>query len=531
MGLSVFQTSTLGMKSQAHALNNIGNNIANVSTGGYKRTDTRFTTMLSNNLRTGPGSSSTVLYSNQDRALGGVKPKNYQTLDQQGILRATERSLDVAITGDGFFQISPTVTAGSEVFFTRDGGFQVNVAGAQVAVTADDNTTINVSQGYLTDKNGYFLLGVAPELDGTFSSTATLQSLRVDQYAFANDFSATTVAELNLNLPAQKQFTEANENFSLAVVDSNGMNRALTATFVKTNTANQWQMVFSGDNLTTATPSPGSAFSLSAGTGTGQLLSINTSSRQISVVSETNTSSTVPEAFMGMAIGDSITLAGTGNDATYTISAISSDYSTVTVDSTPALTVTETVAAASTASSAKVVANTLTFDANGQVTSPTSLTTNLTWSDGATNSVAFDLTEMTQLAGDFTPISYSHNGLATADMTSLTFDEVGHVIGFFSDGSSRTIYKIPLASFANVNGLEAANGNIFKETSDSGAPNSVFVDTTGIATFSPNTLELSNVELATQFTQMIQVQQAYNSSATVFKTADEMTLVARDLKA
>jgi len=48
---------------------------------------------------------------------------------------------------------------------------------------------------------------------------------------------------------------------------------------------------------------------------------------------------------------------------------------------------------------------------------------------------------------------------------------------------------------------------------------------------SPNTLELSNVDLATQFTQMIQVQQAYNSSATVFKTADEMLLVARDLKA
>ncbi len=56
MGLSIFQTSTLGMMSQAHGLNNIGNNIANVSTGGYKRTDTRFTTMLSNNLRTGPGS-------------------------------------------------------------------------------------------------------------------------------------------------------------------------------------------------------------------------------------------------------------------------------------------------------------------------------------------------------------------------------------------------------------------------------------------------------------------------------------------
>ena len=58
----------------------------------------------------------------------------------------------------------------------------------------------------------------------------------------------------------------------------------------------------------------------------------------------------------------------------------------------------------------------------------------------------------------------------------------------------------------------------------------MFADTSGIAILSPNTIELSNVELASQFTQMIQVQQAYNSSATVFKTVDEMIIVARDLK-
>ncbi len=532
MGLSIFQTSTLGMMSQAHGLNNIGNNIANVSTGGYKRTDTRFTTMLSNNLRTGPGSGTTN-FASQDRGLGGVQPNDYQTLDQQGLLTATERSLDVAIAGDGFFQISPTVTAGSEVFFTRDGGFQVNVAGSTLPVTADDGSTINISQGYLTDKNGYFLLGVAPASDGTFTSASTLQTLRVDQYAFTDSFSSTTVADFNVNLPAQKQFTEANETIGLTVVDSNGLTRALTATFIKSETTNEWQLMFTGDNLTTSTPSPGSAFSLSAGTGTGTILSIDPSARSITATSELIPAANTPGAFLGLSVGDSITLGSTPtNDGTYTISAISSDYTTITVNTaTPLPGSAETVTAASTASSTRVVGSPLIFDANGQLTSPTTVTASLLWSDGATNSVAFDISNMSQLYGDFTPISFTQNGLASSDMVSVTFDSAGHVIGQFSDGSSRKIYKVPVATFTNINGLEATNGNVYKESPSSGAASSVFVDTSGIASMSPNTLELSNVDLATQFTQMIQVQQAYNSSATVFKTADEMLLVARDLKA
>ncbi|MBL4690792.1 MAG: hypothetical protein JKY68_04930, partial [Rhodospirillales bacterium] len=80
------------------------------------------------------------------------------------------------------------------------------------------------------------------------------------------------------------------------------------------------------------------------------------------------------------------------------------------------------------------------------------------------------------------------------------------------------------------NGLEAKSGNVYAESPLSGTRRSLFVDTSGIASLSPNTLELSNVDLTIQFTQMIQVQQAYNSSATVFKTVDELLVTARDLK-
>ena len=265
MGLSLFQTSTLGMMAQAHALNTIGSNIANISTGGYKRIDTRFATMLSSNIRTGAGSDGQISFANEERGMGGVKPKDYQTLDQQGLLTATERSLDLAIAGDGFFQVSPTLTTGSQIFFTRDGGFDVNVAGASVSVTADDGSTINVRQGYLADKNGYFLLGISPATDGTFSPTGALAPMRVDQYAFTNSFSATTTITLNVNLPSQTAFTDKAETISLTVVDSNGKTRAVTATFVKTPAVNQWQMLFSADNLTSVTQAPGAAFTVTTG--------------------------------------------------------------------------------------------------------------------------------------------------------------------------------------------------------------------------------------------------------------------------
>ncbi len=539
MGLSLFQTSTSGMMSQAHALNTIGSNIANVSTGGYKRIDTRFATMVSGNIRTGAGANSQISFANEELGMGGVRPKDFQTLDQQGLLKSTERSMDLAIAGDGFFQVSPTLVVSNEIFFTRDGGFDVNVAGAPVTAIADDGNTINVSQGFLADKNGYFLLGISPATDGTFSSTGALTPLRVDQFAFTNNFSATTTINLNVNLPAQTAFTGQNENISLTVVDSNGKTRAITATFIKTPVANQWQMLFSADDLAAVpglTISPGAPFSLATGTGSG-FLELDPASRSIKIQSELIPTAGVPGSFIGLRAGDDITIAGAAagpptNNGLYTIGSVSDDFTTITVTAgTPLLGGPETVTAPGpVVSSTRSVGDPLIFDANGQLSSPTSVTPSLTWTDGATNSFVMDISAMTQLKGDFTPINISQNGLSSSDMTSISFDSKGHVIGQFADGSSRKIYKIPLAVFSNVNGLEPQNGNTYAESPLSGTRRSVFVDTTGIAILSPNTLELSNVELASQFTQMIQVQQAYNSSATVFKTVDEMIIVARDLK-
>ena len=74
------------------------------------------------------------------------------------------------------------------------------------------------------------------------------------------------------------------------------------------------------------------------------------------------------------------------------------------------------------------------------------------------------------------------------------------------------------------------NGNVFAPTEDSGTARTVVMGSGGVASLIINARELSNVDIADEFTRMIMTQTAYNSSAQVFRTVDEMVTVARDLK-
>ena len=188
---------------------------------------------------------------------------------------------------------------------------------------------------------------------------------------------------------------------------------------------------------------------------------------------------------------------------------------------------TTTANVTSTTTSAPV---TMTFDPRGTITTPTEISLDLTFPGGGTSSVALDVSGITQFAGDFLPLLYTNNGFGGTDLTRVTFDSEGQIIGVFNNATSHPIYKIPLAQFANPNALEMKNGNVFAASGESGVAKVVVAGTGGFATFLPNSRELSNVNMADEFTRMIVTQTAYNSSASVFRTVDEMTETARDLK-
>ncbi len=230
---SNFSVPTLGMMAQSTALSNIGNNIANATTGGFKRTDTNFSTLLSSSL-------------DKQSDLSGIAPKNLNRITQSGNIVASDRDLDVAINGRGFFILNSKVDGSGQEYYGRDGSFDI-AAVNDITVAGIGGTNITTKDGYLVDKNGYFLQGWTPDpTTGLFNSTA-LSSLRVDDYAFASTSRPTTNAYLNLNLPSTdkpglsevREFTlsgtiEANDIFSITV-EGTTVNYTVAATDTSLN--------------------------------------------------------------------------------------------------------------------------------------------------------------------------------------------------------------------------------------------------------------------------------------------------------
>ncbi len=660
MGYNLFQPATLGMKTQAHALTTIGNNVANVNTGGYKRTDTRFETMISQTL------------SNQTD-LGGIKPKDFQRIDNQGFLSASARDLDLAISGDGFFYVSPTITVSDEILFTRNGSFEVGLADAQTStVTREDGTSMTVNNGYLMDRNGYFVLGEAVNAtDGTFS-TGSMEPIRIDEWAYINTHTPTSTASIGLNLPTTNEKISDhldtvlsalsgtnNDNlltYDIEIIDSNGAKKSTQLNF--TNQSNNvWQVSATTDRNSspqadtinfggtaeandtyavtvniggTATTvnytstgtegglsgirdaivtainadatiaasvtaaagknngeialtanAAGTSFTTSASATDGSIAQKDTISiagtveagdvYEFTLACYDGTTQTISYTVTGAegslsAIRDNIVAAfGANGPANATVTAAagaaageltlnartagkaftataSTPTTGTTVDNTATVANTTANVTGTADNTATVSANTshqtslvqtLNFDGNGRVTgtAPVTMNFSLTFADAATATFALNVDNMTQFGSGFLAENYSHNGLASAHMRSVNFDDTGRVIGSFTDGTTRAIYKLPLAIFQNPNQLEMLNGMVFKETSNSGSPEEIFADTSQRATFVPLAFEISNVDLTTEFTRMIMVQKAYNSSATVFRTVDEMVQTGRDLKA
>lgn len=129
---------------------------------------------------------------------------------------------------------------------------------------------------------------------------------------------------------------------------------------------------------------------------------------------------------------------------------------------------------------------------------------------------------MTFLDGPYTPKRLEQNGLPFGTYSGVSIDKDGIVTAFFDNGSRKKIYKLPLATFNNSNGLQARTGNAFAQTAESGEYLLLQANTAGAGKVSSNSLEASNVDLAEEFTSMIITQRAYSANARIITTSDEM---------
>jgi flagellar hook protein FlgE len=114
------------------------------------------------------------------------------------------------------------------------------------------------------------------------------------------------------------------------------------------------------------------------------------------------------------------------------------------------------------------------------------------------------------------------DGSAFGSVTGVTIAKDGTVTAQFSNGLSQAVYKVPIATFTNPDGLGQVNGNAYIATKDSGAANVNLANSGAAGGIASQSLEASTVDLATEFTNLITTQRAYSASARIVTTADQM---------
>lgn len=131
-------------------------------------------------------------------------------------------------------------------------------------------------------------------------------------------------------------------------------------------------------------------------------------------------------------------------------------------------------------------------------------------------------TGLTNLSGGFSTGYINQDGATFGSYAGVTVGEDGVVTAVFSNGETRPIAIIPLATFVNANGMEALNNNVWIATTESGNPLLTQATTGGAGEIVSSSLESSTVDLATEFSNMIVVQRAYSAAGKIMTTADEM---------
>jgi flagellar hook protein FlgE len=171
----------------------------------------------------------------------------------------------------------------------------------------------------------------------------------------------------------------------------------------------------------------------------------------------------------------------------------------------------------------------LAFDGLGQPLPPAVLTVTLTPPSGPASTFQVDLAGVRQ-SGNGSSLSFAQDGYGPGALQSIAFDRLGRVVGTFDNGRASPLFQLAIADFINPDGLAPLSGTVYAATELSGSPALGAAGDGARGSVVGGAIEQSNVDLAEEFSRMILVQHAYNSAAQAFRTVDEMSQVARDLK-
>jgi flagellar hook protein FlgE len=445
-------------------MSTIANNLANLNTVGYKGSDTQFADLFYQTLATN-GSGDPI-------QVGAGTAVSETSLNMTaGSPESTGVPTDVAIMGSGFF----VVQQGATNYYTRAGDFSV------------------APDGLLQDPNGENVLGYAA-VNGTIPAGAALAPLDLNMGQI-NPPNATTTVSLTTNLDASANIGDSPLSTPVTVYDSLGTAHVLNFNFTKT-AAGAWSADITIPNAD-LTPPP--AWAASTAYTVGQTISPSASNGHIYQCTVAGTSGATPPSTWPT------------DGSTFTDGGVTwQDMGTQTTIDTTALT----------------------FDSNGNLTSPTGNVTGITASGLADGAASLKLTwdlynssnapTLTQVASASTTTSTSQDGYGSGALNSYTIGSDGTITGSFSNGRTAALGQIALANFANTQGLERVGNSDFSPTLASGAAVVGAPGTGGLGTVSGGSLELSNVDIATEFSALIVAQRDYEANARTITTFDQV---------
>jgi flagellar hook protein FlgE len=504
-------TGITGLNAYQSQIDMISNNIANTGTTGFKGQRMTFADLFyaSQGSPTGPSATSGGVDPQQVGL--GVKVNSVDTEFAQGGLDTTGINTDLAINGDGFF-VMRNVSGSTAPVYTRDGAFSLNANGLFY-----DPASGMAVQGYMADSQGNV------NANGTLGNITI--PLGIQSQATGTGFGAKTgpstsdqVFDMSLvgNLD-QTQWQAQEQSIADGGTTAPGAAKTISTTvYDSLGNAHAMTLVYTPDaNGATAGPPP-------------------TSGLPATVTNSNGTASTVATRWQVQAYfadGTQVNGAAATAAAPYTVGYAFFDQNGQYINTSgvenPAVPADVHVAgqAASLATGNQLNITQWGNGASNLATAPTA------GAVPATGPIGLDFSDNTSLAGTSTASVISQNGYASGTLSNITIGQDGSVEGSFTNGQTRTLAQVALATFQNEGGLTRTGGNAFSQTNASGLAQ---IGTGAAGRFGAivsGALEESNVSLADQFTKLIVAQRAFEANTRGITTADQNLQTVINLRA
>ena len=556
-----------GLKTHQTRMDVIGNNIANVNTTAYKSSSMTFSELMSQTTQKASGANATTgVGGTNAKQIGlGVKAGAINTaITTQGSAQSTGNPFDIMITGDNFFVVSN----GSENFFTRDGSFYVDGAG-NLAMTSTgynvmgwgvDETTGNIKQDTVT------ALRIMSTANMTYPPEATTKA-NISGILDQNDKDVTSAngKTVNLNFFDAKGYSytakftfkqsggDKTNEYSLElnkILDSTGKeidisklkfgNRTQqkTETKVTLNTdAYKWDgKVLKTKDGTTEVANLADIFNQDGSLITPQDdAAAQKQQKALDAIAKAYGYEGSTDEFLNLYITSAadpkqqLTMQNLlGNMmAGKTTDILPADGSTITMEGRYF-------------EGTTVVFNKNTAKLESVGGSTTNLGVNAAFSQlgGNFSDITIDLSKCTNYDNKGTSTIGATSGLdglgtgrRLGDMIGVSIWKDGKIYASYDNGMTKLLGQIATAAFANASGLEKQGDNLYSATLNSGEFDGIGVDiTAGGGYMSTGQLEMSNVDLSSEFTEMITTQRGFQANSRIITVSDTLLEELTNLK-